>query len=79
MLIQNDAKKLFKMTETLAHGTHLRVLCESYPMNTNMTGFRRFSIKDMHPCDSDECSLSIGRVKPSPLPASCSRSARGSK
>ena len=24
-------------------GTHLRVLSESYPMNTNMTGFRGFS------------------------------------
>ena len=24
-------------------GTHLRVLRESYPVNTNMTGFRRFS------------------------------------
>ena len=24
-------------------GTHPRVLCESYPMNTNMTGFRWFS------------------------------------
>ena len=24
-------------------GTHMRVLCESYPMNTNMTGFRCFS------------------------------------
>ena len=30
-----------KMTGTLAHGTHLRVLSESFPMNTNMTGFRR--------------------------------------
>ena len=26
-------------------GTHLRVLSESYPMNTNMTGFRLFSQK----------------------------------
>ena len=25
-------------------GTHLRVLSESFPMNTNMTGFRSFSI-----------------------------------
>ena len=32
----------WKMTETLAHGTHLRVLSESYPMNTNMTVFRWF-------------------------------------
>ena len=31
-----------KMNETLAHGTHLRVLSESYLMNINMTGFRWF-------------------------------------
>ena len=24
-------------------GTHLKVLSESYPVNTNLTGFRRFS------------------------------------
>ena len=28
------------MANTLAHGTHMRVLNESYPMNSNMTGFR---------------------------------------
>ena len=27
-------------------GTHMRVLSESFPMNTNMTGFRWFSKKD---------------------------------
>ena len=42
-------------------GTHLRVLNESYPMNTNMTGLRWFS-KTLHPCTLDESSLSIGRV-----------------
>ena len=31
------------MTETLAHGTHLRVPIESFPMNTNMKWFRWFS------------------------------------
>ena len=31
------------MTETLAHGTHLGVLSESNPMNTNMTEFGWFS------------------------------------
>ena len=41
--IQNDAKNLKKITETLAYGTHLRVLSESHPMNTNMTRFRHFS------------------------------------
>ena len=34
-----------KDIETLAHGTHLRVLSESFPMNINMTGFRWFSKK----------------------------------
>ena len=42
-------------------GTHLRVLSESYPMNTNVTGFRWFS-KILLPCALDESSLSIGRV-----------------
>ena len=33
------------MTETIAHmGTHLRAISESYPMNTNMTGFRSLRI-----------------------------------
>ena len=44
-------------------GTHLRVLNESYPMNTNMTGFRWFSQKSLSLCALDENSLSIGRVK----------------
>ena len=39
-------------------GTHLRVLSESYPINTNMTGFGWFS-----KIFAFECSLSIGRVK----------------
>ena len=42
-------------------GTHLRVLIKSYLMNTNMTGFRRFSC--LHPCALDDSSLSIGTVK----------------
>ena len=42
--IQNDAKNLENDGSILSHGyTHLRVLSESYPMNTNMTGFKRFS------------------------------------
>ena len=37
-------EKSWKMTETLANGYwHMLVLTESFPMNTNMTGFRRFS------------------------------------
>ena len=46
-------------------GNHLRVLSESFLMNTNMTGFRCFSvfIKSLHPYSLDESSLSIGRVQ----------------
>ena len=32
-----------EMTETPAYRTHLRILSESFPMNTNMTGFICFS------------------------------------
>ena len=42
--------------------THMRVLSKSYPMSTNMTGFK-FSEKSSHPCTLDESSLSIGGVK----------------
>ena len=41
-------------------GTHLRVLRESYPMNTNMAWFI-----SLHPCALDESSLSIGWFKTS--------------
>ena len=40
-------------------GTHMRVLSERYPMNTNMTGFRWFS-KSLRYFDVHK---SIGRVK----------------
>ena len=43
-------------------GTHLRELSESYPMYTNMAGFRCFS-KIMRPCTLNESSLCIARVK----------------
>ena len=44
-------------------GTYLRVLSESFLMNTNMTGFRWFS-KNLHPCALVESILyNIGRVK----------------
>ena len=39
-------------------GTHLTALNESYPMNTNMTGFGHFSFP------LDESSLSIRMVEP---------------
>ena len=44
-------------------GTHMKVLSESFPMNTNMTGFRCFFQKYLHPCALAESSLSIGKVK----------------
>ena len=42
-------------------GTHLRVLSESYPKNTNKTGLDGFR-KYLRSCVLDESSLSIGRV-----------------
>ena len=47
--------------------THLRVLSESYPMNTTKTGFRYFFQKSLHPCALDESSLSIGWVNNGPF------------
>ena len=46
-------------------GTHLRVLCEIYPMNIKLRGFRTLDRlqKALYPCVLDESSLSIGRVK----------------
>ena len=51
------------MTKTLHMGTHLRVLTESYLMNTNMTGLDGFQ-KYLRPCSFDGNILSIGRVNP---------------
>ena len=45
-------------------GTHLKLLNESYPMNTNMRGLDVFQ-KYLCSCALDESSLSIGRVKSS--------------
>ena len=47
LLVATSAKeKLFKNHEKRSKpwhvGIHLRVLCESFPMNTNMTGFGWF-------------------------------------
>ena len=48
-------------------GTHLSVLSKSYPIYTNMTGFRCFSKSlILHPCPLDKISLSIGRVNITP-------------
>ena len=44
-------------------GTHLRVISKASAMNTNMTGFRCFSEKSLHPCALDKSSPCFGRVK----------------
>ena len=59
---KNDAEKAEKRLKPLHMGTHLGALSESYPMNTNMTGFRWLS-KTLHPCALDEISLRIGNVE----------------
>ena len=52
------------MTETLAHGySSVSTLSKSYLINTNMTGFKRFSDIYLHLCALDRSSLDIGRVK----------------
>ena len=43
-------------------GTHMKLLSENFPMNTNTIGFRWFS-KIFTYCGLDASSLSIGRVK----------------
>ena len=55
-------KKLKKWLKPCHMVTHLRVLSESYPIYTNMTGLGWFK-KKLHPCALLESSLSIGRVK----------------
>ena len=49
-------KKPEKWLKPWHMGTHLKVLRESSPISTNMTGFRWFSL---HPCALDESDLSI--------------------
>ena len=57
--ILNDAKNPEKWLKPWQMGTHLRVLSESYPMNTNMIGFEDF----LRFCAFDKSRLSIKRVK----------------
>ena len=52
----NKSEKWLKLWHM---GTYLRVLSESFPMNTNMTGFKWLTKKS---CALDEDCLSIGRV-----------------
>ena len=55
-------QKTWKIIETLAYGylcTYLRVLIESFPIWQGLDVFQ----KSLHPCDMDENSLSIKRVK----------------
>ena len=49
-------QKTYKKTESWHMGTHMRVLSESFPINTNMTGFRWFS--------KFFASLYLGQKKP---------------
>ena len=44
-------------------GTHVRVLSESFPMNTSMAGLVGFQ-RTFRPCALDESSLSINRINP---------------
>ena len=61
-------KKAEKFLKSWHIGTHLRVLCDSYPINTNIwQGFDDFQ-KSVRPHTLDESSLSIGRVN-RPRPA----------
>ena len=56
-------KKPEKGLKLQVTGTHLRELNESFPMNTNMTRFRRFSKIFASLFFGWKYSLSIGRVK----------------
>ena len=60
---QNHAKHQKRMQKTWQMGTHTRELSESYPMNTNMTGFRRFSKIFASSNALDNSVFSIGWVK----------------
>ena len=56
-------QKALNITETLAYGTHQRVLSKSFPMNTNMTGFLDGFQKYLRHCALDENSFSIADAK----------------
>ena len=60
--LQYDEKKLRRWLKPWYMGTILKVLSKSYPMSTNMVGFRWFSKIFVHYA-FDESILSIGRVK----------------
>ena len=59
-------KKTAKLLKPWHMGTHLWVLSESFPMNTNTTVFRWFSeiFASLYYYALDKSSLSIGRVNP---------------
>ena len=61
LAIQNDVKTPLKRPKPLQIGTHLRVLGESFPMNTNMTRFIYIQ-KYMPSYTLDNSSLNIKRV-----------------
>ena len=52
------------MIETLAHGySSESILSESYPMDTNMTGFRCFSLNLCVPSLWTKVALALGGLK----------------
>ena len=63
MINRNVTKKADKSLKPWHMGTHLRVLSESYPINTNMTKFRWFLKIFLSLGAFDESSLSTGIVK----------------
>ena len=69
-------QKSSKCSKHYHMGTHSRVLSESFPMNSNMTGFRCFS-KNI--CSLDESSLSTRRVKAASMSKSCCKTKSGVK
>ena len=62
-------KKAEKWLKLWHMATHLRVFAVSYPMNTNITGFRWFS-KSLHPCALDESPCRIGSLSKHGRPCS---------
>ena len=61
---KENKKQLKQWFKPWYMGIHMRVLNESYPTTTNMTGFKWFSKKQtLHSCALDKGSFTIGRVK----------------
>ena len=59
LILPMQMQKAEKLLKPWLMGSHLRLLSESYQMNTNMTGFRCFFLKYVCPCALNDSSLSI--------------------